>query len=54
MKLLRLMANLIVADDDLIEINAGSKIIVAERSTLTQILESRMERPCSVDAGIRS
>ena len=54
MKLLGLMANLIVANDDLIEINAGGKIIVAKRSTLTQILGSRMEAPCSVDAGIRS
>jgi len=51
MKLLRPMANLIVADDDLIEINAGGKIIVAKRSTLTQIHVGW--RPCSVDAGIR-
>ena len=34
--------NLDVADDDLIEINAGGKIIVAKRSTLTQIQGSRM------------
>jgi hypothetical protein len=32
-----------VADDDLVEINAGGKIIVAKRSTLTQIQGSRME-----------
>ena len=35
--------NLDAADDDLIEINAGGKIIVAKRSTLTQIQGSRME-----------
>jgi hypothetical protein len=35
--------NLDVADDDLIDINAGGKIIVAKRSTLTQIQGSRME-----------
>jgi hypothetical protein len=35
--------NLIVTDDDLIEINAGGKIIVAKRSTLTQIQGSQME-----------
>jgi hypothetical protein len=34
--------NLDVSDDDLIEINAGGKIIVAKRSTLTQIQGSRM------------
>ena len=31
------------ADDDLIEINAGGRIIVAKRSTLTQIQGSRIE-----------
>ena len=35
--------NLDVADDDLVEINAGGRIIVAKRSTLTQIQGSRME-----------
>jgi hypothetical protein len=35
--------NLIVADDDLIEINAGGKVVVTKRSTLTQIQGSRME-----------
>jgi len=35
--------NLDATDDDLIEINAGGKIIVAKRSTLTQIQGSRME-----------
>jgi hypothetical protein len=35
--------NLDAADDDLIEMNAGGKIIVAKRSTLTQIQGSRME-----------
>jgi hypothetical protein len=35
--------NLDVSDDDLIEINAGGKIIVAKRSTLTQIQGSHME-----------
>jgi hypothetical protein len=35
--------NLNVADDDLVEINAGGKIIVAKRSTLTQIQGSRIE-----------
>jgi hypothetical protein len=35
--------NLDVSDDDLIEMNAGGKIIVAKRSTLTQIQGSRME-----------
>ena len=35
--------NLDAADDDLIDINAGGKIIVAKRSTLTQIQGSRME-----------
>jgi hypothetical protein len=35
--------NLDAAEDDLIEINAGGKIIVAKRSTLTQIQGSRME-----------
>jgi hypothetical protein len=34
--------NLDAADDDLIEINAGGKIIVAKRSTFTQIQGSRM------------
>jgi uncharacterized phage infection (PIP) family protein YhgE len=31
------------ADDDLVKINAGGKIIVAKRSTLTQIIGSRIE-----------
>jgi hypothetical protein len=35
--------NLDAADDDLIEINAGGKIIVTKRSTLRQIQGSRME-----------
>jgi hypothetical protein len=35
--------NLDAADDDLIEINAGGKKIVAKRSTLTQIQGSRIE-----------
>ena len=35
--------NLSVTGDDLIEINAGGRIIVAKRSTLTQIQGSRME-----------
>ena len=35
--------NLDAADDDRIEINAGGKVIVAKRSTLTQIQGSRME-----------
>ena len=34
--------NFDVTDDDLVEINAGGKIIVAKRSTLTQIQGSRM------------
>jgi hypothetical protein len=34
--------NLDVTDDDLIEINAGGKMIVAKRSTLTQIHGSRL------------
>jgi hypothetical protein len=34
--------NLDVTDDDLIEMNAGGKIIVTKRSTLTQIQGSRM------------
>jgi hypothetical protein len=35
--------NLVAADEDLVEINAGGRIIVAKRSTLTQIQGSRME-----------
>ena len=35
--------NLNAADDDLVEINAGGKLIVAKRSTLTQIQGSWME-----------
>jgi hypothetical protein len=35
--------NLDVTDVDLVEINAGGKLIVAKRSTLTQIPGSRME-----------
>jgi len=35
--------NLDATDDDLIEINAGGRIIVAKRSTLTQIQGSRIE-----------
>jgi hypothetical protein len=35
--------NLNVTDEDLVEINAGGKIVVAKRSTLTQIQGSRIE-----------
>jgi hypothetical protein len=35
--------NLDAADDDLVEINAGGKIIFAKRSTFTQIQGSRLE-----------
>jgi hypothetical protein len=35
--------NICFEDDDIVEINAGGKIIVAKRSTLTQIQGSRME-----------
>ena len=35
--------NLDVADDNLVEVNAGGKIVVAKRSTLTQIQGSRIE-----------
>ena len=31
------------ADDDLLEVNAGGKIIVVKRSTLTQIRDTRLE-----------
>ncbi|KAL7551066.1 hypothetical protein ACHAWF_014267 [Thalassiosira exigua] len=36
-------ANLDASDDDLVEINAGGKIVAAKRSTLTQIKGSRFE-----------
>ena len=39
----RANGNLDAADDDLIEVNAGGKIVVAKRSTLTQIRGSRIE-----------
>ena len=35
--------NLDAADDDLVEVNAGGKVIVAKRSTLTQIQGTRLE-----------
>jgi hypothetical protein len=41
-KIAQANGNLDVSDDDLIEMNAGGKIIVTKRSTLTQIQGSRM------------
>jgi hypothetical protein len=35
--------NLAAADDDLMEVSAGGKIVVAKQSTLTQIKGTRME-----------
>jgi hypothetical protein len=35
--------NLDAADDDLVEVNAGGKIVVAKQSTLTQIQGTRLE-----------
>ena len=54
MKLLRPMANLIVADDDLIEINAGGKIIVAQTFYVDTNTRKSDGGAFSVDAGIRS
>ena len=35
--------NIDAADDDLVEVNAGGKIMVAKRSTLTQMKGTRLE-----------
>ncbi len=35
--------NLDAADDDIVEINAGGRVIVAKRSTLTQIRGTKVE-----------
>ncbi|KAL7552051.1 hypothetical protein ACHAWF_015682 [Thalassiosira exigua] len=39
----RTHANLDAADDDLVEVNAGGKVVAAKRSTLTQLKGTRLE-----------
>ena len=39
----QLNGNLDATDDDLVEVNAGGKIMVAKRSTLTQMKGTRLE-----------
>ena len=53
-KIAQAHGNLDVTDDDLVEINAGGKMIVAKRSTLNNYKAAAGWMPCSVDAGIRN
>jgi hypothetical protein len=39
----QVIGNLDATDDDLVEVNAGEKIVVAKQSTLTQIPGTRLE-----------